>query len=134
MKLRKIFDMLKRNETLFSTHNKHILDPQKKKRKKIFNKKQKKTKKRFSAHNNSFKNSNKQNSYVNVCFEEKLNPNPKLKWEILKVVSPYKPGQTKYELCLLEKVQIGSQPRDINCLNKRSDNYLRKETRFVFRN
>ena len=80
-------------------------------------------KSRFSAHKNSFKNSSYQNATALSTFvwKNKLNPNPQIKWEILRVVPPYEPGQTSCQLCLEEKVQISNLSQDSNNLNKRSE-------------
>ena len=80
-------------------------------------------KNRFSAHKNSFKNNNNKNATALSTFiwERNLNPNPAIKWEIVRVVEPYKPGHNSCELCLAEKVAISSQSNNPNCLNKRTE-------------
>ena len=54
-----------------------------------------------------FRNSNYQNATALSTFvwERKMNPIPKVKWEVLRVVPPYKSGQTSCQLCLEEKIE-----------------------------
>lgn len=80
-------------------------------------------KKRFSAHKNSFKAEKYKNATTLSAFvwENSLNPNPPIKWEIVKLVDPYKPGNKSCELCLAEKVAIGRNADDPDSLNKRSE-------------
>ena len=54
-------------------------------------------------------------------WENNLNPNPPIKWEIVKLVDAYKPGDKSCELCLAEKVAIGRNADDPDSLNKRSE-------------
>ena len=80
-------------------------------------------KKRYYAHKNSFKvdkykNATALSAYV---WEKNLNPNPPIRWEVVKLVEPYIPGSKSCELCLAEKVAIGRYSDDENCLNKRSE-------------
>ena len=78
---------------------------------------------RYSGHKNSFKCESNKNATAlsTLVWNKKLNPNPNIKWEILRVVPPYRPGQLNCELCLAEKQEIASHANDPDCLNKRSE-------------
>ena len=80
-------------------------------------------KSRFSAHKHSFKSNTNKNATALSAFvwDRGLNPNPVIKWEILRVVQPYRPGQRNCQLCLAEKIEIGANLDDPNNLNKRTE-------------
>ena len=80
-------------------------------------------KKRHAAHKNSFKSEKNKNATTlsTYVWENKLNPNPPIKWEIVRLVGAYQPGNKNCELCLAEKVTIGRYADDPDCLNKRSE-------------
>ena len=80
-------------------------------------------KKRHAAHKNSFKSEKNKNATAlsTYVWENKLNPDPPIKWEIEKLVGAYQPGYKNCELCLAEKVAIGRHADDPDCLNKRSE-------------
>ena len=80
-------------------------------------------KQRHSGHKNSFKQEKNKNATAlsSYVWEKGLNPCPTIKWEILRVVPPYRPGQPNCELCLAEKTEIARQASDPSSLNKRSE-------------
>ena len=80
-------------------------------------------KNRHSAHKNSFKAEKYKNATALSAYvwENDLGPNPPIKWEVVKLVGPYLPGNKSCELCLAEKVAIGRHSDDPSCLNKRSE-------------
>ena len=49
------------------------------------------------------------------------NPEPAIKWEILKEAGARVPGSSICQLCLEEKAQILKHSKNTNCLNKRSE-------------
>ena len=57
---------------------------------------------RFNNHIQSFKNPNKKNAttLAQYIWENKLNPNPNIKWEIIKKCKTYKPGNRYCDLFL----------------------------------
>ena len=92
-------------------------------------------KKRYNAHKSSFRHEKHQNATTLSTFiwENGLNPNPNITWEILRTAEPYQPGQRYCQLCLSEKVTINSQARNRNCLNKRSEIAQACRHKFRFR-
>ena len=80
-------------------------------------------KQRYSGHKSSFKHEKHRNATAlsALVWDKSLNPCPTIKWDILRVVPPYKPGQLNCELCLAEKTEIARHSSDPNCLNKRSE-------------
>ena len=83
---------------------------------------------RYTRHKHSFKNSDNKNA---TTLSQHLwsigenitttNPDPGIRWEIVKKVSPRRPGSTICHLCLEEKLQILKDNRNPDCLNKRSE-------------
>ena len=53
--------------------------------------------------------------------KKKLTPNPPVKWQIVKQVRRYKPGQKTCNLCLIEKLYIVKNMNNTRSLNKRAD-------------
>ena len=80
-------------------------------------------KNRHSSHKNSFKSEKCKNATAlsTLVWEKGLNPCPNIKWEILRVVPPYKTGNMNCELCLAEKTEIARHSSDPDCMNKRSE-------------
>ena len=80
-------------------------------------------KNRYSAHKNSFKTEKYKNATALSAYiwENDLGPNPPIRWEVVKLVTPYLPGNKSCELCLAEKVAIGRHSVDPECLNKRTE-------------
>ena len=78
---------------------------------------------RYSAHKNSFRSPANMHATALSTFvwNKGLNPTPDIRWEIIKVVPPYRPGQRNCELCLAEKLEIGREAANPNSLNKRTE-------------
>ena len=54
-------------------------------------------------------------------WENNLNPDPEIKWELLRICSAYKPGNKACDLCISEKLEIITASKDPNNINKRTD-------------
>ena len=80
-------------------------------------------KKRLANHKHSFTNEKERNSTTlsQHIWDSGLNPEPEIKWQILKKSQPRFPGSQECLLCLEEKNQILKHNRNPNCLNKRSE-------------
>ena len=81
-------------------------------------------KERYGNHKLSFKNEPQKYSTTlsNFIWEKKLQPNPEIKWEILRKTSIYRSGNRYCDLCLTEKLMIAREMKiSRNCLNKRHD-------------
>ena len=78
---------------------------------------------RLANHTYSFKNENKKNatSLAQYIWDNKLNPKPNIKWEILKQCRPYVPGQTSCDVCTSEKIEIIAHTKDSKNINKKTD-------------
>ena len=78
---------------------------------------------RYNNHTHSFRNETKKHSTTlsSYVWENNLNPNPNIKWEILKKCHRYQPGQQQCDLCLSEKVYILQNSRNPKSVNKRTD-------------
>ena len=80
-------------------------------------------KQRYAMHKSSFKNDNNKHStsLSKHIWDIGENPNPNIKWEIIKKCQPRKPGSKECQLCLEEKLQILKNTRNPKCLNTRSE-------------
>ena len=81
-------------------------------------------KKRYSAHKNSFRNEKYMNATALSSFlwENSLNHDPDIEWEIIRTAQPYRPGRGGYcQLCLQEKVHIIAHASNQDGLNKRTE-------------
>ena len=80
-------------------------------------------KKRLANHKHSFRHeSAKQSTTLSQhIWDIQDNPEPDIKWEIVKSVNPRPAGAKECQLCLEEKLQILKYSKDPNCLNKRSE-------------
>ena len=78
---------------------------------------------RFTGHIQSFNDPGKKSASAMATYvwNQNLQPEPNVKWEILRQTTPYKPGNRDCDLCLSEKVAIMSASKDNNYLNKRSE-------------
>ena len=78
---------------------------------------------RYNLHTSTFRNENKKvaTTLASFVWEKGLNPNPTIKWEILKTCPKYKPGQKQCNLCLTEKFFILKNMNNHKSLNKRAD-------------
>ena len=78
---------------------------------------------RYNNHNHTFREENKKNSTTlsTHIWESMANPNPSVKWEVMRKCPKYKPGMKTCMLCLSEKVEIIKNLRKHNSLNKRTD-------------
>ena len=54
-------------------------------------------------------------------WENGLNQEPAIKWDIIRTAAPYKPGRGNCQLCTQEKVEINSNASSANNLNKRTE-------------
>ena len=77
---------------------------------------------RYSTHKYSFSNKSKENAtaLAKYCWDNKMNPLPDLKWEVVKECIPYKPGMKSCDVCLSEKVAIIKHAKDPKNINKRT--------------
>ena len=80
-------------------------------------------KKRLANHRYSFKHESGKTSTTlsQHVWEIEENPEPKIKWEIIKFAKPRSAGASECQLCLEEKLQILKNNKDPNCLNKKSE-------------
>ena len=78
---------------------------------------------RYRNHKNSFINEKRKNdtSLSKEVWKKKLNPEPNIRWSILKKGKPYRPGDRLCSLCNWEKVFILNASKDSNNLNKRTE-------------
>ena len=78
---------------------------------------------RFTGHVQSFNDPCKKSAsaMAKYVWEENLQPEPNIRWEILKHTVPYKPGNKDCDLCLSEKFAIMNVSENKNYLNKRSE-------------
>ena len=84
---------------------------------------QNKFKTRFTQHTHSFKMESKKNATTlsQYIWCQKMNPNPKIKWSILKKCTTYQPGNKCCDLCISEKLSIIKNSSNPNNINKRND-------------
>ena len=61
---------------------------------------------RYRNHVYSFKHGKKSTTLATYVSDNKLNPTPRIKWEILKRCRPYRPGHRYCDICTSEKVFI----------------------------
>ena len=80
-------------------------------------------KKRYNAHKNSFRQEKNMNATTLSTFvwDNGLNPEPEIKWDIIRTAAPYEPGRGNCQLCTQEKVEINSYASSANNLNKRTE-------------
>ena len=78
---------------------------------------------RYRNHMQSFKNPQKRNTttLAQYVWNHALNPNPNIKWEILKNCSVYRPGNKACDLCICEKLAILESTNNPLNINKRND-------------
>ena len=78
---------------------------------------------RYNGHTDSFRNEKKKNSTAlsAIVWENKLNPDPNVKWSIIKHVKKYAPGDRMCLVCNYEKMYILKAESDKNNINKRSE-------------
>ena len=78
---------------------------------------------RYYNHTHSFREPSKKNSTTlsQYVWENNLNPQPIITWEIMKLCHTYKPGDKACDLCVTEKLLIMENIRDPKNINKRSD-------------
>ena len=96
-------------------------------------------KKRFSNHKKSFRHEDYQHETTlsTYIWNNELNPQPNIKWTILKKCHPYSPGSRSCTVCNEEKYFILKKYSKVSNLNKKTDignncNHLRHQT-FKFR-
>ena len=90
-------------------------------------------KKRLANHKSSFKNIGYKNAtrLSKYIWSKDLNPNPNIKWELVKHDWPYKPGGRVCDLCLTEKMVILNEHRNnkndlLNLRNESTDRCVHK--------
>ena len=78
---------------------------------------------RYRNHLQSFSKKEKENatSLAKYVWDNGLNPNPRIKWEIVKECRVYQPGNKACDLCITEKVEILKQVNNPLNINKRND-------------
>ena len=83
-----------------------------------------KFKERFNQHKHSFKSENRRKctTLSDFIWTNNLNPEPKIKWTIIKQCQTYEPGKTSCDLCTSEKAEILKHINNPQCINRR--NYL----------
>ena len=96
-------------------------------------------KKRFSNHKKSFKHEDykHETTLSTYVWDNELNPEPNIKWTILKKCHAYSPGSKWCILCNEEKYQILNRYSKVSNLNKKTEignkcTHLRNQT-FKFR-
>ena len=80
-------------------------------------------KKRLANHRHSFRHETKRNSTTlsQHIWEINENPEPDIRWEIIKSTQPRRAGAKECQLCLEEKLHILKNNKNSNCLNRRSE-------------
>ena len=80
-------------------------------------------KKRYTQHRSNFRNEKTKNATAlsSYVWQKGLNPNPKIKWEILANPPVYRIGGRHCDLCLTEKLHISKKYNDNKCVNRRND-------------
>ena len=95
-------------------------------------------KKRYYGHMESFRNETSKNKTTLSAYiwEKNLNPEPKLKWTIIKHATSYKKGARYCDLCLTEKLCLLSTFAYPSFLNKRSElaQRCRHRAKFLLKN
>ena len=78
---------------------------------------------RYNLHTHSFRHESKRaaTTLSQYVWSNNLNPDPAIKWEILKKCLPYEQGRGDCDICLSEKVFIIRNLGNPDCLNKRTD-------------
>ena len=80
-------------------------------------------KSRYANHKKSFKHETYQHETTlsTYIWDKKLNPNPKIKWSLMKKCQTYRPGSKTCSICREEKYFIITGFKNVNCINKKSD-------------
>ena len=78
---------------------------------------------RYNNHTHSFREPTKQSSTTlsQFIWDNGLNPQPTINWQILKMCRTYQSGAKACDLCVTEKQMIMEHIRDPKNINKRSD-------------
>ena len=77
-------------------------------------------KERHANHKASFKDKDATTLSKHI-WENRLGPNPDIKWTVLKKAVAYSKGGHYCDLCLTEKLFIARALKDPQCMNKRSE-------------
>ena len=82
-----------------------------------------KFKERFNQHKHSFKSENRKKctTLSDFIWTNKLNPEPKIKWSIIKQCQTYEPRKTSCDLCTSEKAEILKHINNPQCINRCND-------------
>ena len=82
-----------------------------------------KFKERFNQHKHSFKSENRKKctTLSDFIWTNKLNPEPQIKWSIVKQCQTYEPGKASCDLCTSEKAEILKHINNPQCINRRND-------------
>ena len=82
-----------------------------------------KFKDRYTQHKHSFKNKSKKfaTTLSTYTWNKNLDPEPNIKWEIIKKCRTYQPGNQNCDLCLSEKLNIIKNANNPYNINKRND-------------
>ena len=78
---------------------------------------------RYTGHKQTFTTNYKKSATTlsQYIWNNNLNQNPNIKWNIITKTNKYKPGQTGCNLCNSEKVTIADHTKRNGCLNKRTE-------------
>ena len=78
---------------------------------------------RYANHKKSFKHEQYKNETTLSSFiwDKKLNPNPKIKWNIIKKCQKYQPGQKTCQICVSEKYWIIKGLLKAHNINRKTD-------------
>ena len=78
---------------------------------------------RYNNHTHSFREPTKQSSTTlsQFIWDNGLNPQPTINWQILKMCRTYQSGARACDLCVTERLMIMEHIRDPRNINKRSD-------------
>ena len=78
---------------------------------------------RYNGHKDSFRNYKKKGSTTlsSIVWYNNKNPEPEVKWSIVKKTQRYQPGGKACDLCLTEKLLILKSGKDSNNINKRNE-------------
>ena len=78
---------------------------------------------RYIGHKSSFRNEKSKNATTlsKYVWNNRIDPEKNMKWEILERSQSYRPGQTFCNLCLTEKLFISKNAHDPSYLNKRTE-------------
>ena len=78
---------------------------------------------RHNNHKASFQSDDKKSATTLAAYvhNKGLNPDPRIRWEIVQTCPKYAPGQPTCSLCLSEKLHIVKNMNNTRSLNKRTD-------------